>query len=171
MNFQYIQCSLFDIVTLFLPQFAPSSPAVSTPSSDSTTGSPWTPWPPSAARCTPPSSHQASPPITRCSLSSRCAPPSEEPSSACCLTTSGRSSSTCTTPTEVGDGAGRESHRAKRFQEMFEPLYIAAVQQGWQRRDLPPNTPLKSLDCKHRTVPRSNVFATCKCRNRLSSST
>lgn len=102
-------CSLFLLNTLFTSscpllsqQFARSSPAGCTPSSDSTTRSPWTPWPPSAGLCTPPSSHPVTPPIMRCSLSSRCAPPSGVPSSACFLTTSGRSLSTSTTRTEVG---------------------------------------------------------------------
>lgn len=90
-------------------QFAPSSPVGCTPSLDSTTRSPWTPWPRSAAPCTPPLSHPVTPPIMRCSLSSRCAPPSGALSSAYSLTTSGRSSSTSTTPSEVGDKAGLES--------------------------------------------------------------
>lgn len=100
-------------VFLFLPspQFAPSSPVACTPSLDSTTRSPWTPWPPSAALCTPPSSHPVTPQIMRCSSSSRCAPPSGVLSSACYLTTSGRSSSTSTTPTEVGDTVGFDSGR------------------------------------------------------------
>ncbi len=90
-------------------QFAPSSPVVCTPSSDSTTRSPWTPWPRSAALCTPPLSHPVTPLIMRCSLSSRCAPPSGALSSACSLTTSGRSLSTSMTPIEVGDSVGLES--------------------------------------------------------------
>lgn len=90
-------------------QFAPSSPVGCTPSLDSTTRSPWTPWPRSAAPCTPPLSHPVTPPIMRCSLSSRCAPPSGVLSSAYSLTTSGRSSSTSTTPSEVGDKASLES--------------------------------------------------------------
>lgn len=95
--------------TLLSLQFALSSPAGCTPSSDSTTRSPWTPWPRSAALCTPPLSHPVTPPIMRCSLSSRCDLPSGVLSSASSLTTNGRSSSTSTTPTEVGDSASLDS--------------------------------------------------------------
>lgn len=82
-------------------QSAPSSPEEFTPSSASTTESPWTRWPPSAERFTPPSLLPASPLMLTCSLSSRWGPDWEEPFSVCWTITSGRSSSTFTTLTEV----------------------------------------------------------------------
>lgn len=82
-------------------QSAPSSPEEFTPSSASTTGSPWTRWPPSAGRCTPPSLPPASPSTPTCSLSSRWGPVCGELFSVCWPITSGRSLSTFMTLTEV----------------------------------------------------------------------
>lgn len=85
----------------FLFQSVLSSQEGCTPFSDSTTRSPSTPSHPFVGLSTSPSSHPASPWMGISSLSSRWDLTSRGPSSASSSTTSGTSSPTCTTATEV----------------------------------------------------------------------
>lgn len=88
------------------PQFAPSTPEVSSPSSASTTSARYTRWRPSAVRYTSPSSRQVSPPRARASSPCNYGHPSGGRSCPCWTTTIGTSLSFSTTPIGVSFAVG-----------------------------------------------------------------